>query len=149
MADLKFNRIASSDYFPAGDRLHMTMNIMEKTMVVFVHGREAKDVERNTALWMYQNALTQAERQIISLQHIIREISPGFNDVGIEDYLEQYEDLSLEEEFDYKLEDLKESLFVAMAKNDEKKQGLLLNQISLLEEKKSRILEKEVQNDNG
>jgi DNA repair exonuclease SbcCD ATPase subunit len=134
MASPKFNRIHSVDQFPLAKRLHMTLNLVDKKLNTYYMGRDATPEETYTALWQYHQALTHAESQIERLQALLRESRVGGDE--LEEYLEEFEDLSPVEVIDYRIDEIKQDLFFAMMKNNEKKISGLLNQIDLLEARK-------------
>lgn len=139
MAKPVFNRIASYDSFPLQERLHMRLNLMKKTLKISVFGREATQEEINTALWRYQNTLTEAEEQIEHLQSLLIELDPDIDDSGVEEYLEEYEDLSDKERIQYQIGELKQALFIAMFRQDESNISRFINQIQILEERKEAL----------
>lgn len=135
MSKPKFNRIASYDSFPLEERLFMRMNMKEQTLQPFKEGRDATEEEVGNALWYYHQALQEAEHQIVSLQRMIREA--GVHEDYSDDYLEVFPDLE-DGLVGYRISEIKESLFIAMAKGKEKEISKYLNQISVLEEKASK-----------
>lgn len=142
MADLKFKKIASLDEYPRANRLSMTVNLMTSKMEVSIQGRDAKDEEIGTALWLYHGALNTAEAQIEQLLKIIRDLkSQGYVDADEYDYEESYEEDG-DEDIRYKLDEYRAALFSAMHKKDEQKTSYYLNLISVVEAK----MEKEASN---
>jgi hypothetical protein len=136
----KYNRIESLDQFPLSQRLSMSVNLMTKELSVFYQGREATEIEQNTALWSYHQALYEAERQI---EFLVKRIK---ND-EMEEYLEEYPDLNKSEEFQYYIEEAKECLFRAMQKNNASLISKYANKVNLLLEKQKEIQNKEATHD--
>jgi len=135
MAELKYKKIASLDEYPRADRLAMTLNLMKSKMEVSYQGRDATQIEINSALWHYHGALNTAEAQIEALLTIIRDLkSQGYVDDEDYDYEETFEEDG-DEDIRYKLDELKAGLYGAMHKKDEKKISFYLNQISVIEAK--------------
>ena len=91
-----------------------------------------KDDEIGDVICRLVNALNAAEKQIDALFTVIQnaEVDKGEFSEYLEDY-EQEEDYK----FKYKVEDLKDGLFHAMMKKDEKLIGKYINQINVLTEK--------------
>lgn len=128
--EIKLNTIESMESFPLDDRLFMVLNLANgPSLDVYKEGREAKESEIGTALWMYHQALNKAERQIEKLLDLVKNLDP--NDYDLEDYLEEYPD----SETNYKLQEVKACLYIAMAKNQEKLISKYINQLHLLQEK--------------
>lgn len=143
----KFNRVESQDYFPAGSRLHMTMNLQTKSLHINKEGREATEPEVYTALWQYHQALYEAEKQIKEMAKLLESLVDDFDEVDeVYDYLHDHADLSDREEVMYKFEESKEALFVAMAKKDASVISMHINRINLMMEN-IKSEEEEVSND--
>lgn len=129
-ANIQLNRIDSMEYYPLHDRLFMILKLDKgPSLNIYKEGREARDEEVGTALWMYHQALNNAERQIEKLLDLLKQLD--LNDYDLEDYLEEFPDSNT----NYKQQEVKACLYMAMAKNDEKSISKYINQLTLLQEK--------------
>jgi hypothetical protein len=91
-----------------------------------------KDEEIGDTLIQLINAVNAAEKQIELLLKIVNEAE--IDKEYFEDYIDEFPE---EENYKakYRIEDLKDALFHAMMKKDEKLIGKYLNQLSVVEEK--------------
>lgn len=131
--------IPSLEAFPRAERLYMVMKLGKGEMEVYKNGREATDVEMNTALWQYHQALNEAEAQIEKLLAIVRLKSDFLDDdseayqAAIEtafDYKDEYQEEGDELER-YAIDEKKAALHEAMARKDEKAIARLANEMNL------------------
>jgi hypothetical protein len=126
------SRIESRESFPVPKRLHYIIHLGKGTADFFIEGREMKDEEIGDILIQLTNAVNAAEKQIEMLLKTIGEAE--IDKEYFEDYLDEYPE---EENYKakYKLEDVKDALFHAMMKKDEKLISKYLNQLSVITEK--------------
>lgn len=125
----KLNRIESMERFPMDQRLFMVYNLSEGSLTLYKEGRDAKDAEIGTALWLYHNALNEAEAQIQALLEIVKE--QDLDDNVMEEYLETFPDSGS----NYLIQETKAELFIAMAKEDQKAISRLTNKLHIIQEK--------------
>lgn len=91
-----------------------------------------KDEDIGDVICRLVNALNAAETQIDALFTVIQNAEVDHTEFT--EYLEDYEQEE-DYKFKYKVEDLKDALFHAMMKKDEKLIGKYINQINVLTEK--------------
>lgn len=131
---MKLHRQESREVYPVPERPHYTIKLTKGTVDFFISGQEMKDEQIGDVIVRLVNALNAAEKQLDALftmiQNLDYEITPGEAHAYLEDYAED-EDFAAK----YKIEDLKDSLFHAMMKKDEKSVGRLINQINVVQEK--------------
>lgn len=130
---MKLTRVESREVYPVPERAHYIIKLGKGTVDFSWKGREMKDDEIGTVICRLINALNAAETQIDKLFTVIQ--NAEIDHTEFSEYLEDYEQ---EEDyaFKYKVEDLKDALFHAMMKKDEKLIGKYINQINVLLEKK-------------
>lgn len=130
---MKLTRVESREIYPVPERAHYIMRLSKGTITFYLEGREMKDDEIGDVMSRLINALNAAETQIDKLFTVIQ--NAEIDHTEFSEYLEDYEQ---EEDyaFKYKVEDLKDALFHAMMKKDEKLIGKYINQINVLLEKK-------------
>ncbi len=133
---MKLTRIESRETFPVPERAHYRMKLGKGGGITFyLEGREMKFEEMAGILSRYMEALNRAEDQLNALHKVIYEAEVH------NDYMEEYlEDYSEEEDYasNYKVEDIKDALFHAMMKKDEKEIGRRLNELNIVTEKLSK-----------
>jgi hypothetical protein len=113
--------------------VHYIWNLKGGEITFYVEGREMREEDEiGSVLANYIMALNRSEEQIAALQKVIKE-AEVHND-ELTDYFEEYGE---EEDYEakYKVEDVKDALFHAMMKKDEKLIGKYLNQLTVLAEK--------------
>jgi len=125
-------RVESRESFPVPERVHFTIHMSKGTVDFFKQGRELKDDEIGDVICSLVWALNKAEDQIEKLLKIVSEAEVH------KDYFEEYfEDHPEEEDYrrKYKIEDLKDALYHAMMKKDEKMISKRLNELNVVTEK--------------
>ncbi|PRY90610.1 hypothetical protein [Mongoliibacter ruber] len=126
----KLNAIDSLESYPMGDRLFMILRLDQgPSLTIYKEGRDAKDEEIGTALWLYHQALNKAESQIEVLLKMIKELE--LEEYELEDYLEEFPDT----DSNYRLQELKANLYMSMAREDEKNISRYINEIHLMAER--------------
>lgn len=133
-----FARVESREVYPVPERTHYTIHLDKGTVDFYLQGREMKDEEIGDVIVRLTNALNAAEKQIDWLFTVIQNLDYQIDPGETEDYLEEY---PAEEDykFKYKVEDVKDALFHAMMKKDEKKISHYVNQLSVLEGKAKEV----------
>ena len=129
---MKITRIESREVFPVPQRVHYIWSLGKGTITFYVEGREMNEEnEIGAVLANYINALNWAEEQIDALRKVIFEA-----EVHNDDLKEYFEDYGEEEDYasKYKIENIKDALFHAMMKKDEKLIGKYINQLSVVTE---------------
>lgn len=129
---MKLTRIESREVYPVPERIHYTIHLSKGTVDFYREGREMKDEEIGDVICRLVNGLNAAEKQIDALFKVI--LNAEVHKDEFEEYLEDYEQ-DEDYQFKYKVEDLKDALFHAMMKKDEKLIGKYINQINVLTEK--------------
>lgn len=129
---MKLTRIESREIYQVPKRAHYIMHLGKGTVDFFIEGREMNDDEVGDTLVQLINALNKAEGQIEELIKVISEADPDKD--FLEEYLEEYPE---EEDYKskYKIEDIKDALFHAMMRKDEKLIGKYINQLNVVTEK--------------
>jgi hypothetical protein len=127
----KLNRIESMESFPMDQRLFMVYSLGEGSLTLYKEGRDAKDAEIGTALWLYHNALNEAEAQIQTLLELLKKQDMDHNEM--EEYLERFPDSDV----NYLIQETKAELFIAMAKEDQKAISKLTNKLLIIQEKEA------------
>lgn len=126
------SRIESRESFPVPERLHYIIKLSNGTADFFIEGREMKDEEIGDTLIRLTNAVNAAENQIEMLLKIIREAEVD------KEYLDGYLDEYPEEEnyiAKYRIENIKDALFHAMMRKNDKLISKYLNELSVVTEK--------------
>jgi len=129
----KLHRIESREMYPVPDRIHFTIKLSKGCeMKMFRHGRPLKDEELGDVVCSLVYALNAAEDQIEKLLKIVHEAK--LNKEYFDEYFEDYPE---DEDFKskYKIENIKDALFHAMMKNDEKMISKRLNELNIVTEK--------------
>lgn len=128
----KLTRVQSREVYPVPERPHYTIKLSKGTVDFYLQGKEMKDEEIGDVITLLINALNAAEKQIDHLHTVIQNADC---ELDTSDYLEEYPE---EEDYSskYKIEDVKDALFHAMMKKDEKLVSKYVNQLTVLETKK-------------
>lgn len=131
---MKLARIESREVYPVPERPHFIIHLGNGTVDFFLNGTEMPHDEIGNVIIKLVNAVNAAEKQIDLLFTVIQnaEIDP-------DEYVDYSEEYPKDEDyqFKYKVEDLKDALFHAMMRKDEKLIGKYINQINVLTEKKT------------
>lgn len=129
---MKLARIESREVYPVQERPHYTIKLSKGTVDFFLEGKEMDDEKIGDVIIRLVNAVNAAEKQIDFLFTVIQNAEVDKSE--FDDYLEEY---PADEDYahKYKIEDLKDVLFHAMMKKDEKKVSHYINQIHVIEAK--------------
>lgn len=129
---MKLTRVESREVFPVPKRLHYIICLSKGTADFYMEGREMKDEDIGDSLIQLTNAVNAAEKQIEMLLKIIgeAEIEKDY----FEDYLDEFPE---EEDYNgkYRVENIKDALFHAMMKKDDKLISKYLNQLNVVTDK--------------
>lgn len=129
-----FTRVESRECYPVPERPHYTIKLSKGEVIFHLQGKEMSDEQIGDVIVRLINALNTAEKQIDMFFKMLKESSAVLDSGESLDYLEEYPE---EENYTekYKVEDLKDFLFHAMMRKDEKLIGKYINQINVLESK--------------
>lgn len=129
---MRITRIESRESYPVPKRPHYIIKLSKGEVTFYIEGREMKDDETGDVITQLINAVNAAEKQIEMLLKVI-----GQAEVD-KDYFEDYLDEFPEEENykgKYKVEDIKDAIFHAMMRKDEKLVSKYLNELGVVTEK--------------
>jgi hypothetical protein len=128
---MKLTRIESREVYPVHERPHYRISLSKRTADFYLGGKDMPDDETGNVIIRLINALNAAEKQIDFLFTVIQNA-----EVHKDEFDEYLEDYPSEEDYThkYKLQDLKDALFHAMMRKDEKQISHYINKINIVQE---------------